>query len=78
MITKEALIKEMVHSCNWDFAQNRGKKHSNTARKRSDSYPKRGGITSIFNNEFGQNNIADVCQRFNQGFLKINDKLMRI
>jgi hypothetical protein len=57
--SKEALIKEMVRSCNRDFAHNQGKKHSNTR-----------SIASIFNAEFVQNNIADTCQSFNQRFLK--------
>jgi len=57
--TKEALIKEMACICDRDFAQNRGEKRSFT-----------GGKASIFNEEFGQNNIADTCQGFNQRFLK--------
>ena len=60
---KEALIKEMVHSCNWNIVQNQGKKHSNT-----------GSIVSIFNDGFGQYNIADVCQRFNQCFPNEHDR----
>ena len=60
--SEEALIKEMVHSCNRDFAQNQGEKHSNTS-----------SIASIFNDESGQNNIAGVCQSFNQRFPKLGD-----
>jgi len=52
------LIKEMVYICNRDFAQNRGKKRSFT-----------GGKASIFNKDFGKNNIADMRRRFNQRFL---------
>ena len=56
---KEALIKETVCGCDWDFAQNRGEKHSFTGDK-----------ASIFNKEFGQNNNADACRGFNQRFPK--------
>ena len=56
---KEALIEEMVCICNRDFVHNQGEKHSNTS-----------SIASIFNDGYGQNNIADACQRFNQHFPK--------
>jgi hypothetical protein len=55
----EALINAMVHDCVWNFAQNQGKKHSNTS-----------SIASIFNDEFGQNNNAGVSQGINQCFPK--------
>ena len=57
IISKEALIKETVHGCDWYFAQNRGEKHSLT-----------GGKASIFNKGSGQNNIVGGRRGFNQCF----------
>jgi hypothetical protein len=62
---KEALIKDGVHICDRDFAQNQGEKHSLA-----------GGKARLFNKDFGQNNIAYRCCGFNQGFPNTRIKRM--
>gem|GEM_PF-125858 len=61
---KEALIKEMVRRGDRNFVQNQGAKRSLA-----------GGKASICNEEFGQNNIAYTCQRFDQCFQKARVRL---
>jgi hypothetical protein len=63
---KEALINATVHDCDWDFAQNRGNAWDKTRLRLAAKHSFTGGKASIFNEEFGQNNNADMCWGINQ------------